>query len=200
MADNATTTQAGALAQTYARALFELSAETGALADVADELVQLVQLLEANPTLAALFAHHGIATDRRAATLEKIFRGRVHQTTYGFLGVLNAKGRLGYLKEIHTAFELILKEARGEVDVDVYSATPLSSEQARGVSERIGAAIGKTAVVKPHVDPDLIGGLKIRIGDRLIDASVASQLRRIRHDILRRGAAAARAGTGIEEE
>ena len=199
MAD-AVTSEAGALGQTYARALFELCTETGALSDVADEMAQLAQLIEADLNLAALFAHRGIAADRRSETLEKIFKGRVHQTTYHFLGVLNAKGRLGYFSAIQASFERILKEARGEVDVDVYSAAPLNSEQARSVSQRIGAAIGKTAVVKPHVDPDLIGGLKIRIGDRLIDASVASQLRRMRRDILRRGADAARTGTGFEQE
>ncbi|MDX1564701.1 MAG: ATP synthase F1 subunit delta [Phycisphaeraceae bacterium] len=193
------TSRSSALAQTYARALFELATEGGSLAEVAAEMSELVELLGSQPDLAALFAHRVIDVDRRARTLETIFKGRVHETTYRFLCVLNRKGRLGHVGEIHAALEQILKTQRGEVDVEVSSAAALSGDQMQQVSERLGSVLGKTAVLHPRVDPSLIGGLKIRVADRLIDASVSAQLRRIRRSVLERGAEAARSGSGLIE-
>ncbi|QNN23435.1 ATP synthase F1 subunit delta [Planctomycetales bacterium ZRK34] len=181
-------TQIGdAVADTYARALFDLALKQDALAEVADELADLSRLLEAEPDLAGFFAHRTIAVDRRAASIDAIFSGRISDLTRRFLQVLNHNGRLGALRSIVAAFDQLLKTHRGEIDVEVHTARPLDAGQLDSVAKRIGEALGKTAVIKPRVDESLIGGLRIRLGDRLIDASVRSQLQSIKQQLAQRG-------------
>jgi len=185
-----------ALSDNYARALFDAAQEAGALADVADEIAGIAGLLANDPKLSALFAHRSLDADRRARTIDAVFRGRVSETMRRFLQVLNAKGRLGHTRAIAGAFDRLMKVHRGEVDVDVYTASALSGAQLAAVSDRLSAAIGRKAVARPHVDASLIGGLKLRVGDRLIDASVASRLRKMKARILDKGHELSREDSG----
>lgn len=189
---------AGAVAQTYARSLMELAEEAGGEvpAQIGDELGQLVGLLDEHPDLAALFANPGIHARRRARSIEAIFKGRLSDLLYRFLQVLNDKGRLGYLAAVRTAFDQMLKARRGEIDVDLYTAHPLEQSQIATIRERLSQSLGRTALVSSHVDPSLIGGLRIRIGDRLLDGSVATQLQQLNRQLKARGREAARRAQG----
>lgn len=178
---------AGVVAESYARALFELAEQAAALDETADELRQIVSVLDANPTLRAVFDHPLINSQRRAETIRKLFEGRVSGLVYRFLQVLNAKGRLDQLAGVNIAFEQRLKDKRGEVDVEVHTARALDTAATLRVADRITAAIGKKAVLHPHVEPKLIGGLRVRVGDRLIDGSVATRLKRMRERMIVRG-------------
>jgi len=180
-------TNGSTVADIYARALFELAQEHDAIAEVADELAGLCDLLKAEPDLAALFAHRTIVAERRAASLDTIFEGRISDLTLRFLQVLNANGRLGLLEQVAGSFDQMIKHAHGEVDVEVHSARQLDDAQLSQVGEKIGQAIGKKVLVEPHVDQSLIGGLRIRIGDKLIDASVRNKLKRIQDQLTQRG-------------
>ena len=190
---------AGALAQTYARAVFELADEAGALEIVGAELADLVQLLDRQDDLRILFEHMTIPPARRAQSIQHIFGGRVHDLTFRFLMILNDHHRLGQLPGIRIAFDQMLKDQRGEVDVDVYSARELTAGQLDGIGRRITAAIGRTAMLRPFVDSSLIGGLKIRIADRLIDGSVATQLQRLKRQIVESGFENVRTGASAAE-
>lgn len=178
---------AEAVDRTYAEALFELAESAGALDEAADELDQVVALCDAQPSLKALFDHKAITADRRARSIEQMFRGRISDLLYRFLQVVNEKNRLDRLPGIHIAFSARLKQAYGEVDVDLYTARPLDAAQLQGVTDRISAAIGRTAMLRQRVDEELLGGMKIRIGDKLIDGSVATRLRRMRQQLVARG-------------
>ena len=191
---------AGALAQTYARAAFELADDAGALQIVGAELADLVQLLDHQDDLRMLFEHMTIPPARRAESIDHIFRDRVHDLTFRFLMILNDHHRLGQLPGIRIAFDQMLKDQRGEVDVDVYSARELTAGQLDGIGRRITAAIGRIAMLRPFVDPALIGGLKIRIADRLVDGSVATQLQRLKRQIVASGYESARTGAGTRDE
>ncbi|HVL30377.1 MAG TPA: ATP synthase F1 subunit delta [Sphingomicrobium sp.] len=171
--------QTDPISDAYAKALFDLAREQNALAEVEQEIEQVVQLLEEHGQLSAIFAHPAIDAQDRARTIEKLFKGRVSTTTLHFLLILNRKGRLGYLRAIRAAFDRLAKAHRGEVDVEVHTARPLNPAQFDQVAARVSKFIGKKAVLHPHVDAKLIGGLKVRIADRLIDASVAAQLRKL---------------------
>ena len=190
-----------AVSMVYARSLMELADEAGAVEDVADELTQLVDLIAATPDLSALLRNRAISAAARTRSIEAIFSGRVSDLTYRFLQVLNDKGRLGVLTTIHAAYVRLLKEKRGEVDVLVTSAQPLSDSQLQTVGQKVSAAIDGKAIVSANVDESIIGGLKLRIGDKQIDGSVATQLQNIKRDIIARGRESIRsnAATLMEE-
>ena len=187
--------QTDPISDAYAKALFKLAEEQGTLVAVAEELVDLAKLVEQHKELSSLFVHPTIDRGERARSIIKLFDGRVSGVVLNFLLVLNRKGRLGYLRAIGAAFDKLLKAKRGEVDVEVHTARPLDAGQVEHVAARISKFLGRKAIVHQHVDSKLIGGLRIRIGDRLIDASVAAQLRKLSRQLDTAGREAVRAAT-----
>jgi F-type H+-transporting ATPase subunit delta len=178
---------AGKVAQTYAESLWDLAVEADVVDEVAEELAQIVSLVEEQPQLRAMFDSPSIKAERRARSIKAIFEGKVSSLTYRFLQVVNDKGRLDQLPGIRIAFDQRLKAERGEVDVDVYTAQPLSDSQKASVASKVSASIGRNAVVTAHLDESMLGGLKLRIGDKLIDGSVATQLNKMKRKMIARG-------------
>jgi F-type H+-transporting ATPase subunit delta len=171
----------GPVAENYAQAAFDLAQDAAKTDAVLADLAGLADLLRDQPDLAALFAHPTIESDRRAATIRRLFEGKIEDLTLRLVLLLNRKHRLTEIPAIAYAFDQLNKTSRGEVDVEVASARPLTDEQRRQIADRLTAVLGQKAIVHPAVDAALIGGLKIRVGDRLIDGSVVNRLRRLSH-------------------
>ena len=168
----------------YARSMLELANERNEAREIGREMAGIQELTEQNPTFAAFLADPGIGATERTATLDKVFRGRVSPLVMNFLGVLNSKGRLRLMGSIAEAYVNLLDEQQGNVEVDVTVAQRLSPEQLEQVRQRVSEALGKTAVVHQYVDENIIGGLVLRVEDRLIDASVKYQLEAMREKLL----------------
>jgi F-type H+-transporting ATPase subunit delta len=98
--------------------------------------------------------------------------------------VLNQKNRLGSLKELADAYDALLRQQQGKIEVDVTVAHKLTSEQLEEVRKQVSAALKKEAIVHQYVDDSIIGGLVLRVQDKLIDASVKSQLAAMKHQLL----------------
>ena len=171
-------------AVSYARSLLELANERNQADAIGQEMAAIREIIEQQPTFAAFLANPGIGTGERTATLEKVFRGRASPLVWNFLSVVNNHGRLGLLGAIAQAFHDLLDEQKGNVEVDVTVAQKLAPDQLEQVRQRVSQALGKTAVVHQYVDPEIIGGLVIRVEDRLIDASVRYQLDAMRERLL----------------
>jgi F-type H+-transporting ATPase subunit delta len=188
-----------ALAQVYARSLFELAAEAGGqdkIAEIGGELEQIAELGRGDRHFREFLASPIIEREKRGAALAQIFRDQVSDLTLRFLLVLNVKGRLGHLESINTAYDQLLQDAYGRVEVDLYTAAPLGEEVKSLIAERIQGAIGREPVLHAYTDPAMLGGIKLRMGDQLIDGSVAARLRRLRHALLTQGSARLRDGVG----
>lgn len=176
-----------ALSTTYARALLDMAVEVDAVDDVAEQVEQLSQLFDQQPQLRTMLASRLLGATERAASIDRVFKGQVHDLLYRFLQIVNRKRRMHALPGILRAFGQLVEEHRGVQEVDAYVAVPLSEDDRRHVAAAAGRAIGRNVILDQHVDPSLIGGLKLRIGDRLIDGSVATQLKRIRHKLVQAG-------------
>lgn len=186
-----------AVAESYGKALFELAQEQGKLDDIRLELADLTALLRNQPDLATLFEHPTIDEARRAESIRRIFASQVSDLTLRFLLVLSSKDRLDQLAGIAVVFDRLVKESRNEVDVDVITAQPLTPQQLQAVADKVSKAIGKRAIVHGRLDASLIGGLKIKIGDQVIDASVAYQLRSLSRQLTQRSYDIARQGEAL---
>lgn len=176
------------LAQTYARSLLELANERNETEAVANDMGALGQVLEENPTFAAFLKDPGISQEERSALLQKVFGGRLNVLVDRFVGLLNERDRAGQLPEIIDAFEHLLDEQLGKVEADVTVAEKLSDEELEEVRRRVSSALGKDAVVHQYVDPEIIGGMILRVGDQVVDASVRRQLEAMHQRLLRGGA------------
>lgn len=181
-----------AVDRVYAAALLELGEDQNALDAIADEVDQLAALLTDSPDLRRLLATRTLTTSDLAGVIDRTFKGRVSDTVYRFLHVVNGKGRLPNLEGILRAFDQLLEQKRGIVEADIYVATRLSDAEAKQVADRLGAAIGKQVALHQYVDESLIGGVKIRLGDEMIDGSVATQLKQMKKQLIEEGREKAR--------
>jgi F-type H+-transporting ATPase subunit delta len=172
------------LAVTYARSLLDLANEQKQAQEVGQEMAALSEIVAANPIFRDYLADPGISRSERTAAVEKIFRGRVSPLVYNFLGVLNNHDRLRLIEQIASAYDELLDEQIGNIEVDVTSAVRLSPTELEQVRQRVSRALSKNAILHPYVDDAILGGLVVRVEDRVVDASVRSQLEAIRRQLL----------------
>jgi len=191
--------QTDTLASIYARSLYELAEESGGrdmVLELADELEQVIEILASEHALAALFNSPVIDTDRRTSTIRTIFEGQVTDLLLRFMLVLNANGRLGHLELIQVAYDQLVQDAFGRIEVDVITASPIDEAALARIGERIKAALGKDPVLHPSTNPAIIGGVQLRIGDELLDGSVATKLRKMGANLRENGSRTIRASIG----
>lgn len=191
-----TETQPDALAQTYATSLFDLAMAQGGQARAEAVLGQLEDILElarSDARFGEFLASRVVAADRRAASLERIFKGRVDELVLRFLLVLNERDRLGSLPAVVSAYDSVCQKRFGRVEVDVFTAEPLSADDSAALRQRLSRTLGREVVLHSYVDGRMIGGIKIRVGDQLVDGSLATALRRLRDHLQHEGAARLRA-------
>jgi F-type H+-transporting ATPase subunit delta len=184
--------QPDALAEVYARSLYELAEAKGGRPTIESSLSELEDILEmarSDPRFSEFLASRVLPLADRSASLEKIFSGRISDLTLRFLQVLNEKGRLGHLPPVVGALDRIVQEKFGRVEVDLYTAQPATREEIDQVKARLQKALGKEPVIHAYTDPSMIGGLKMQIGDRLIDGSIATRLRQFRDQLATEGSA-----------
>lgn len=190
------TRQTDALATVYAKSLFELASDAGGndkIIEIADELEQVCELARQNAEVQLFFSSPIIDVTKRGEALSVIFANRVTDLTLRFLLVLNAKGRLNHIESINVAFDLLVQEAFGRVEVDVFAPYELDENAISSIKEKVQSMLNKEPVLHPYVDKAMLGGLKLRIGDQLIDGSVQTKLRRLSESIKNSG------GTAIRE-
>ncbi len=178
--------QPDALANIYAKSLFELAEAKGGRATIEACLAELEDILElarANPKFGELLSSRALPAAARASSLDRIFKGRVSDLTLKFLQVLNDKDRLAYLPPIAAAFDAITQAKFGRVEVDVFTVDPLPADQVARLRDQLAAKLAKDIVLHPYVDANMIGGVKFRIGDQLIDGSIETKLRAMRDQL-----------------
>ena len=161
----------------YASALFDLASEQGFVTAVENDLEALDEALKGSPELAALIRNPKVSRDDSARAMDAIagvlgFSG----LTRNFIGVLAANRRLAALPEIVRAFAAIAAAQRGEVTAQVTSAHPLSDDQVAQLAQKLKVREGKEVKIKASVDPEILGGLVVRIGSRQIDSSIRTRL------------------------
>ncbi len=168
------------LAFRYAAALIEKAEEDGVLAAVENDIATLYTMLWQIDDFAK-FIHNPLIDRRRQreAILTLAGKAKFHRLTVNFLGVLAINGRLGFLDKITVTFFEETSRRRGEVKADVETAFPLTSEQERAIAGELAAALGFNVVLNVKVNKDLIGGLRIIVGSKMIDNTVSRKLERL---------------------
>ncbi|MEZ5330768.1 MAG: ATP synthase F1 subunit delta [Thermoanaerobaculia bacterium] len=183
-----------AVARVYAQSLLALAEEAGNADEIQAELAALAGEVASSDELAAFLASPLVGVSERAEALETIFRGRLSDLLLDTLQVMNEKGRLGLVRALAVALQEELDRLRGRVDVEVTTAVALSAELRERLHTVVAERTGKQPRLTESVDPEILGGMVLRIADRKIDASVASELRRLDQRLKDRMSAAVRSG------
>ena len=168
---------ASTVAGRYAQALFDLATEQKAVAAVEADLKSLKAALADSRDLRTLVASPAFGADDKRKGLAAIAEtARFDATTRKFLGLLAANGRASALADVIRAFEALAAQARGAVSAEVTTAVPLSAAQAKGVAAALRQALGKDPEISTRVDPAILGGIRVKVGSKLFDASLRSKL------------------------
>ncbi len=161
----------------YATALFELAREAKAIDSVGKSLESLkaalaqskdFAALTTNPLVSRSSALKGVAAVAKAMKLDKL--------TTRFLGVLAQNRRLAELGKVIASFDTLAANHRGEATAEVTSALKLEASQVTALKKQLKAKVGRDVAVTQKVDPQILGGLVIRIGSRMIDSSIRTRL------------------------
>ncbi len=192
-------TATNSVGRIYAESLFELASKQGdaAAQDAGDELVDLVEIVRGDRRFAEFLRSPAIDAAAREATLQSILKGRVSDLVLRFMLVANRKGRLGELEAISDAYAKLLNERFGKVEVDVFTVDGQLDDGARAnLATTLKSRLGREPVLHLYMDASMVGGMKLRIGDQLIDGSVAAKLRRMRRALVEDAGAKVRADIG----
>ncbi|HUC71602.1 MAG TPA: F0F1 ATP synthase subunit delta [Stellaceae bacterium] len=174
------TTGVSALAERYAAALFDIADERRAFDDVATDLRQLRAMLAASADLMRLVRSPVLSRlDQAGAVAALAQRAELSPLVRDFLAVVARNRRLFAVPAMIEAFLAMLAARRGEVTADVVAAQPLTQAQLDGLSEHLRRTVGRRVFIDARVDERLIGGLIVKVGSRMVDASVESKLRRL---------------------
>ena len=174
------TTGAFGLAGRYATALFELAGTEGALDAVADELRRLGDMIQGSGDLQRLVRSPVISReDQRRAMAALVERAGMGELIGRFIGVVADNRRLFALPAMIEAYLDLLARHRGETTAEVVSARALTGRQIEALGASLKKAVGGKVAVHARVDPELLGGLVVKVGSRMVDSSLASKLQRL---------------------
>lgn len=179
----------------YAQALFELVEKQGGralLEEINDEMEQLEEARARDPKVREFFRSRIISAGDKERVLGAGFKAHINPLLMNFVLLLARKERLDRTYPIFTAFDQMLQERFGRVEVDVYSRFPLSAEDIESIRATLASVMKREPVVHAYVDDKMIGGLRIQVGDKMLDATVDANLRRMRERIVDRGGGALR--------
>lgn len=170
------------LAGRYAVALFELARDAKAVDTAEQSLIRVRDAAAQSPEFRRLVNSPLVSrAEARRAVLAVAPSLGVDQTTANFLGVLAENRRLGQLPAIVRAFRLLASRHRGETTAEVTSAHPLTPDQVDALKQQLRTRMGREVNVDLSVDPELLGGLVVRIGSTMIDSSIRTRLNTLAH-------------------
>ena len=164
----------------YVDALYTLADKAGGLAKVESDLALAVETVTGHEGLQQALLSPTVADSVKRSILEKVFTGKVSDTVLRFLYVLVDKSREQYLSIILEVFRARLRSDRGEVEAHVRSAKKLTAELRKSLEKNLEAFAGKKVTLTETVEPELLAGMVVVVGDRVIDASFRHQLSEIK--------------------
>jgi F-type H+-transporting ATPase subunit delta len=170
------------IAEVYARSLFEVAMEQDQLDEIHEELDQFADVLSGNRELQLFFFSPYFSSEEKKGGVAKVIEGG-NEYFVRFLELLAEKHRLPVLFRIRREFDALWAKEQKLLSVSVTSAVDLDEETVNGIGKKIEEQTGNRVELSSHVDPDLIGGLVIRVGNMVLDASVRNRLERLRRQV-----------------
>ncbi len=173
----------GAVAGRYAQALYDLAEAQGLVDQVEQELMAVNQVIADSREFQKVLYHPRITAQEKKNVLKSIFAGKVSPVTENFLFLLVDRHREAFLNDIVAQFSALADRARNIVQAEVTSAIELTKEEKKKLGEVLNKITGKKVQTAYSVDPALIGGVVVRIGDRVIDGSLRTRLATLREHL-----------------
>lgn len=172
------------VAKRYALALFELAQEKNLLAEVGADLKELTKVIESSPELLTLLNAPKFSIERKKQIVAQIFAGSTPAFIHT-IQLLVEKKRINEVSQLAAAFAELAAAAQGTAEATVYSTRALTAEESESISAAFAKRVGKQSLtITNEIDPSLIGGIRIQIGNHIYDSSVASKLERLKRELI----------------
>ena len=175
------------VASRYAKSLIDLAEEQHALEAVRTDMELFLSTLRENPTLKAVLRNPIVGPDKKSAILTELFAPRLHPMIMTFFGIVVRKGRSEVLLETAKEFINAYNIRKNIVKATVTSAAPLSEENKKQIEEVVKQATHGEILLTAKVDPSLIGGFVLKVGDRQFDTSISTQLNKLKKEFSQKG-------------
>jgi F-type H+-transporting ATPase subunit delta len=172
------------IAEVYSRALFEAAQEHDVLDRIHEELGEFADALSESRELQVFFFSPYFSSQEKKDGIKKIVTG-ADERLVNFLELLAERHRMPVLFRIRRTFDALWKEENKLLPVSLTSAVELDEQTVKGVGKRIEEETKRRVELSSHVDPDVLGGLVLQVGNRVLDASVRSRLERLRRQVAR---------------
>jgi F-type H+-transporting ATPase subunit delta len=170
------------LADVYARSLFEVAREHGTLDVLREQLSQFADALNDNRELAVFFFSPYFSTQEKEDALTRVLNG-ADENFLNFLRLLIENHRMPVVFRIRQQFDRLWEAENKMLPVDITSAIELDAATTETLGRRIGERAGRKVKLAAHVDPDILGGIVLRVGNSILDASIRNRLEQLRRHV-----------------
>jgi len=172
------------IAQVYARSLFEVAEEHDKLDDVREQIGQFADALGESRDLQTFFFSPYFSTEEKKKGLASALEG-ADPVVENFLALLIENHRMPVLFRVRREFDQMWREVNKLLPVQITSAVELDAAVTEQIGDEIGRQTGRTVELTSTVDPDVLGGLVVRVGNSILDASIRTRLERLRKQVAR---------------
>lgn len=173
-----------AVVRRYARALFDTAVQKGLVDEVEGDLKAVDGVIRQLPQLQRAFKSPAVSDIQKKALLRKAFEGRVGPLTMRLLELVVDRGREDVLKDLYPEFHLLANQRRNIQPVEVSAAIPLTDMEREALAKSLAARTGKTIDLRVRVEPELMGGLVVRMGDTILDGSIRTRLSQLKDRLM----------------
>jgi len=173
----------GAVGGRYAEALYEIAGREKAVEAIEQELLAVDTVIRENRDLQKMLYHPRITPEDKKSLISELFSGKVSEVTMEFLKLLVDRQREQFLSDIVSNYVNLANKARNITEAKVSSAVELTPDEMETMAEVLNKVTGKKVQTSYNVDPSLIGGVVVRIGDRVIDGSIRTRLATMREHL-----------------
>jgi F-type H+-transporting ATPase subunit delta len=170
------------IAQVYSRSLFQVAREHDKLDEIREQLGEFTDVLAEERNMQRFFFSPQFSTEEKKEGLHKAIEG-ADETLVNFLELLLEKHRMPAIFRIRRQFDELWREENKLLPVEVTSAVELDEETVRKIGDEIGERTGRKVELTSRVDPDILGGIVLRVGNSILDASIRNRLERLRKQV-----------------
>ncbi|MBE1555700.1 F0F1 ATP synthase subunit delta [Sporosarcina limicola] len=171
-------------AKRYALALFELAQKNGQTGPIQEDLLELKKVFQTNKELSQLLDSPRLKAAKKKELLAELFKG-ANQLILNTLYVMLDKKRLDEVVNLVDEFTAYSNDAAGVAEAKVYSTVPLTADESQAISSAFAQKVGKKVLrIENIIDPSLLGGIRLQIGNIIYDSSLSAKLERLKRDLI----------------
>lgn len=172
------------ISKKYAMALFEIAREKGKMEEYLKQLGEIVKIFTEEMKFFEILNNPFIERSEKKELVEKVFKRLLDSDVLNFLMLLVEKNRQSLVDEIFREYLALLDEEKNILHVTAITAVPMLEEDKVELTKKLEGLTGKTVVLQNKVEPDIIGGMIIKVKDKLIDGSIRGRLRNLKNNLL----------------